>query len=639
MSSQGLELNQDTFSCPICLDLLKTPVTIPCGHSYCMSCVDTHWDGEEGKKSFSCPQCRQSFCQRPVLVKNTMLAVLMEGLMKIEVPVAAVAPAPSAVVAPCSPAQGDAVCCDLCSGAKVKAVKSCLQCQVSYCEEHLQPHYHVAALKKHKLVEPIENLQDCMCPRHNEVMKMFCRTDQQCICYLCSLEEHKGHDTVTAAAERTEKHRELEACRENLLLSIKSRESTLLGLKDEIIQIGNIADTSVKHCDNGVQDLINLIWLRMKDVKTEIQSLQQAENHRLRQVQNTLQQQITEMKTKCSELDSLSHTEDHLQFLQKFKSISKVSVSSESTYTRRLPPPFMCVATSALKELKDKIEGAILLKPNMIQKLAIYKQKKNHQEEAVVKAPSQQEIQKPASKVFKTLDRYSDTPPYKAIPQSDPKEWPELPNRGKIPNQTASIAPHLYRTLSQPVKPSFDQLRQLARLLTWDPRTVNAQLSLSKKNSRVKRLPYRQDYSDNTARFTEVPQVLSKECLSERCYWNIGVEFENVVTVAVAYKDMRRSGSCNDYIFGKNNKSWALECYKSRAFFWHDGNRVNIPLGLNGSCCICVFLDYEAGILSFYEGYYNNRLMHTVKTTFTGPLVAGVRLHDVTDLAELFYGL
>uniref|UniRef100_A0A3P9QEN4 RING-type domain-containing protein n=1 Tax=Poecilia reticulata TaxID=8081 RepID=A0A3P9QEN4_POERE len=77
MEQQAVQLDRETFSCSICVDLLKDPVTTPCGHSYCMNCIKNFWEDGEKKENYHCPQCRKTFTQRPDLQKNTMLAALI----------------------------------------------------------------------------------------------------------------------------------------------------------------------------------------------------------------------------------------------------------------------------------------------------------------------------------------------------------------------------------------------------------------------------------------------------------------------------------------------------------------------------------------------------------------------------------
>ncbi|TNN42922.1 Tripartite motif-containing protein 16 [Liparis tanakae] len=350
MAEKGVQLDRETFSCPICLDLLRDPVTIPCGHSYCMDCIEAHWEEEEGKRLLSCPQCRKTFTLRPVLLKSTMLADLVEQLKKTGLQAA---PADHCY------AGAEDVACDVCTGRRLKAFKSCLACLASYCEKHLQPHHDVPPLKKHKLVEPSNQLQENICSRHDEVMKMFCRTDQQCICYLCLMEEHEGHDTVTAAAERTERQRELEGSRLDIQQRIQDREEDLKLLHQEVEALNLSADKTVEDSEQIFTELIRLMENRSSDVKQQVRSRQRTEVSRVRELQEKLEQEITELQRNDAELKLLSHTEDHNQFLLHYPSLSPRAEATHSSSFIIRPLRHFEDVTAALSELRDELQDAL----------------------------------------------------------------------------------------------------------------------------------------------------------------------------------------------------------------------------------------------------------------------------------------
>ncbi|KAF3857829.1 hypothetical protein F7725_011030, partial [Dissostichus mawsoni] len=68
-------MDQDAICCSICLDVLKELATTSCGHSFCMNCIQTHWDKEDEKEVYSCPQCRQIFTPRPDLLKSIVFCM------------------------------------------------------------------------------------------------------------------------------------------------------------------------------------------------------------------------------------------------------------------------------------------------------------------------------------------------------------------------------------------------------------------------------------------------------------------------------------------------------------------------------------------------------------------------------------
>ncbi|CAB1425066.1 unnamed protein product [Pleuronectes platessa] len=278
-----------------------------------------------------------------------MLADLVEELKKTGLQAA---PADHCYAGP------EDVACDVCTGRKLKALKSCLVCLASYCEQHLQPHLQSAPLKKHKLVEPSEKLPENICSCHNEVMKMFCRTDQQCICYLCSVEEHKDHDTVSAA-ERTERQRALGLRRQTIQQRVQDTEKDVKLLQQEEEAVNGSADKAVEDSEEIFTELIRVLEKRSSDVKQQIRSQQENEVSRVRELQERLEQEITELKRKDLELKQLSDTEDHNQFLHNYPSLSPLSESTHSSSNRIRPLRNFEDVTAAVSQVRGRLQDIL----------------------------------------------------------------------------------------------------------------------------------------------------------------------------------------------------------------------------------------------------------------------------------------
>ncbi|XP_049897472.1 tripartite motif-containing protein 16-like isoform X1 [Epinephelus moara] len=555
MAQQVIQLDPEKLSCSVCLDLLKDPVTIPCGHSYCMSCIEDRWDEEnEKKKTHSCPQCRQSFTLRPDLVKNTMLAELVEELKKFGL---------HAVSPDQSFAGPEDVACDFCSGIKVKAFKSCLVCMASYCEQHLQPHYNVAPLKKHKLVEATSELEENICSHHDEVMKIFCRTDQQCICYLCLMDDHKGHDTVSAAAERAERQTELGVSRQRIQQRVQDREKDVKVLQQRVEAINLSADEAVRDSEKIFTDLIRLIEKRCSEVKQQIRSQQKTQVSRAKELEEKLQQEITELQRKDTELEKLSRTEDHPHFLNNYPSLSRLSESEDLPSIDICPLRSLKDVTAAVSKARDKLQAVL-----------------SEEWTKISLAVTEVDV---------------------SLPRAEP------------------------RTRAEFMRYSCE--------ITLDPDTAHRRLSLSNRKATL--MAADQKYLDHSDRFDERWQVLSREGLTGRCYWE--VKWSGTVDIAVAHRDISRAGTGDECGFGYNNKSWSLECNSDSYTFRHN----NIVTSISGpqSSTIGVYLDHRAGTLSYYSVSETMTLLHRVQTTFTQPLYAGFWLPsspgDTAELCEL----
>ncbi|XP_068196788.1 finTRIM family, member 67 [Antennarius striatus] len=314
MAQAGVVLDKDQFNCSICLDVLRDPVTIPCGHSYCLDCIQNCWDQGDSLEIFVCPQCRKNFTPRPLLARNTMLADVVEKFRRTGL---------QEDTTPSNPdfAEADDVECDVCNGRKNKAVKSCLVCLASYCVVHVQPHYQSAAFKKHKLVLASKRLQETICDRHDKLLEVYCRTDKQSICYLCLTDEHKGHDTVLAETEIQDKKRQIGEMKLTSQMRIQQREKTAQELRQAIHSLTRTASEATEKSGTIFSELSIFIEMKHFDVRELINAQKVKAISQAEQLLEKIQKEITELKMTDAELDKLSHTEDHMNFLQGCQSL------------------------------------------------------------------------------------------------------------------------------------------------------------------------------------------------------------------------------------------------------------------------------------------------------------------------------
>ncbi|KAJ8266115.1 hypothetical protein GJAV_G00126060 [Gymnothorax javanicus] len=435
-------------------------------------------------------------------------------------------------------------------GGKFKAVKSCLVCLASYCETHLQPHYESPAFKKHKLVKATGNLQEKICSHHDKLLEVYCRTDQQCICLLCVMDEHRGHDTVSAAAERTEKQQKLlQATQSKFQQRIQEREKELQDLRQAVQSLKRSAQAAVEDSERIFTELIRSIERRRSEVKELIRD-QKAEVSRAEGLLERLEQEIAELRRREAELEQLSHTEDHIHFLQSLQSLCVPPESGDLASITVSPYGSFEAVREYLFELKKQLQD--VCKRELV-------------------------------KISQTAGK---------VNMLEPKDR--------------------------------EDFLKYSCSLTLDPDTANEHLCLSEGNRVVTRVRQILTYPVCPERFRDCSQVLCREGLTGRCYWE--VEWTGgVVDIAVSYKEISRKGMGDDCALGCNSKSWSLFCSPSSCSLRHNNQSAGIPVP--SSSRIGVYLDHRAGTLSFYSVSDTMTLLHTVKTRFTQPLYPGFWFH------------
>uniref|UniRef100_A0A3Q4GX95 RING-type domain-containing protein n=1 Tax=Neolamprologus brichardi TaxID=32507 RepID=A0A3Q4GX95_NEOBR len=223
------------FLCCICLDVFTDPVSIPCGHNFCKNCITEYWDMNV---TCQCPMCKETFYTIPQLRVNTLLSEMV-AQFKCEVQQKV-----SSSSSEQQAAKPGEVPCDICTGTRLKALKSCLVCQESYCQTHLEPHLTKKGLKRHQLIDAVENLEGRMCKKHDKPLELFCNTNHTCDKY----------DGKKAELEKTEAE---------IQQMIQKRRQKIQEIKESVKMIKG-AETKEKQAEGLIKDLEQEISELMK---------------------------------------------------------------------------------------------------------------------------------------------------------------------------------------------------------------------------------------------------------------------------------------------------------------------------------------------------------------------------------------
>ncbi|XP_068134965.1 E3 ubiquitin/ISG15 ligase TRIM25-like [Hyperolius riggenbachi] len=290
-SAAGLS---EVLECSICLNVYTDPVTLSCGHNFCRKCVSEALDTQEKKTGgYSCPGCRTQFRNRPALQRNTTLHNIVENFLPTQ-----------------SDQEYTGVSCSQCLHAKIPAVKCCLLCEASLCEEHLRVHNKAP---EHVLCDPTASIKSRKCSIHNRILEYYCTTDSTCVCVYCLIDKHTGHQKETLNVATEKKKKKLNTDLQNLMAMKEEFEESVHSLYKGRREAQNRAHSETEEVTPLFRDLRRQIDDLEKRVLINVNRWIQYYDDAIRQM--AIQKE--ELSRKMRHIEELCNMTDPLTVLQE----------------------------------------------------------------------------------------------------------------------------------------------------------------------------------------------------------------------------------------------------------------------------------------------------------------------------------
>ncbi|XP_073492185.1 E3 ubiquitin/ISG15 ligase TRIM25-like [Aquarana catesbeiana] len=541
----------DELSCSICLNLYTEPVSLRCGHNFCRDCMVTALDTQEGSGVYSCPECREQYVERPTLEKNRKLCNIVDNFRSAQ------------------QKEKSEILCTYCLSSPVAAVKTCLQCEISMCVEHLTAHNKTV---DHVFIEPTSSFSSKKCSIHKELLKYYCSEDAICLCVSCCLVgKHKEHEVELLEEALEKKKEKLRNVLENMTTKREKTEKKILNLQDHKRKSQEKADDEKERVTALFEDIRRQLEVQEQRVLSEIS--RQVEEVSLSVIRLTKQLEIQkdELSRKIGHFEKLCNMTDPITVLQDEESdTDEVSQDEESD--------------------TDEVS----------------------QDEE----PDTDEV---------SQDEESDTDEDEESDTDD--ENLEETSVCDLDDFLISLVLHKSITdliTNMQLKTNFNM--QATPDLLLDEKTAQTFVALSDDLRTASYSETEQNRPELPQRFTEYHQVMSMEIFSHGSnYWEVEVGDCGNWGVGVCYPSILRDGE--ESFIGSNNKSWSFDIFENKYLCLHDSQyqKLNLKSPVQR---LGLYLDYEGGRLSFYQLSDPIRHLHTFTTTFTEPLHAVFSLDE-----------
>uniref|UniRef100_H3DA24 Tripartite motif containing 65 n=1 Tax=Tetraodon nigroviridis TaxID=99883 RepID=H3DA24_TETNG len=313
---------EETFACPVCLETLKEPATLPCGHSYCLVCIQSHWDKKDNNGQYSCPQCRQVFQPRPSLAKSTVLVEAMEKLRANSVKHQS-----SSAVPPSMP-----MYLEVLPGA---------------------------GPRRGNVYPQLPTLEPRSCPQHDHPLDLFCREDKECVCKECCQHGHKGHHVVKPQEEREERQEELVQMQADVQKRIQETKRKLSEIPhfagQHKVTVAISCQALQQESTDAFAELVRNVNLTGTQVSELLSNHEASLGSQVEGHINSLQQEVEQLRWRSTDLSTMAAIKDPVCFLKNFLTMEPLCQRAGESW----PPEEAVVASirAAIKELQESVQN------------------------------------------------------------------------------------------------------------------------------------------------------------------------------------------------------------------------------------------------------------------------------------------